>query len=78
MLKRRLALLEPNVNTAAFAYEEGEGLEPDEVNPACLVLMTDCCNFWITKAGSKLEVRQLLSVRNACGSAVALSTDGSC
>jgi len=37
VLKRRLALLEPNVNTAAFAYEEGEGLEPDEVNPACLL-----------------------------------------
>jgi hypothetical protein len=40
VLKRRLALLEPNLNTAAFAYEEGEGLDPDEViHLAVMVLL---------------------------------------
>ena len=31
VLKRKLALLEPNLNTAAFMYEEGGGLDAEEV-----------------------------------------------
>ncbi len=31
VLKKRLSLLEPNLNTASFMYEEGEGLDEEEV-----------------------------------------------
>ncbi len=74
VLKRRLALLEPNVNTAAFAYEEGEGLEPDEVNPAGLFLMTDFFEF-LSAAIPAMTTRPLwlgnnprLSILCACAS----------